>query len=82
MALNNLALRLGELGRREDALAAIEETPGPRPPSIRQADYFRSSYAVIRVRMRLMGTAGSGRRIAHGTQPTVCVTAPFTPKSR
>ena len=25
MSLNNLAIRLGDLGRREDALAAIEE---------------------------------------------------------
>ena len=30
MSLNNLSLRLADLGRREDALAAIEEAAGIR----------------------------------------------------
>jgi integrase len=61
---------------------SCQGTPGPMPPSLLQADRFHSSCGIIRLHARLLETAGSGPRIAHGTQPTVCVTAPFHPKSR
>ena len=58
----------------------------PRGPSVAEDasvdDRFRSSEGICIGSARQLGTRGSGPRMAHRTQPTVCVTAPFARKSR
>ena len=60
MSLNNLSVRLADLGRREDALAAIEEAAGstgswPRPARTRSGPTWPMSLNNLSVRLADLG---------------------------